>query len=104
MSLYPTAANWQTLNNQCLTNMNDMVTRYGKEVMLAEVGMPVAEATAAKAFLTDIITKNNSLPNGKGLGVFYWEPEAYNGWQGYGLGAFDASGKPTVAMDAFLIK
>jgi arabinogalactan endo-1,4-beta-galactosidase len=104
MSLYPTAANWQSLNNQCLVNMNDMVTRYGKEVMLAEVGMPVTEAAAAKAFLTDIITKNNSLPNGKGLGVFYWEPEAYNGWQGYSLGAFDASGKPTVAMDAFLIK
>ncbi|MEO7211482.1 glycosyl hydrolase 53 family protein [Mucilaginibacter sp.] len=104
MSLYPTAANWQTLNTQCLTNMNDMVTRYGKEVMLAEVGMPVAEATAAKAFLTDIITKNNSLAGGKGLGVFYWEPQAYNGWQGYQLGAFDATGKPTIAMDAFLIK
>ncbi|RWY57490.1 glycoside hydrolase family 53 protein [Mucilaginibacter gilvus] len=104
MSLYPTAANWQTLNAQCLTNMNDMATRYGKEVMLAEVGMPVAEATAAKAFLTDIITKNNSLAGGKGLGVFYWEPQAYNGWQGYQLGAFDATGKPTVAMDAFLIQ
>jgi arabinogalactan endo-1,4-beta-galactosidase len=104
MSLYPTAANWQTLNAQCLTNMNDMVTRYGKEVMLAEVGMPVAEARAAKAFLTDIITKNNSLAGGKGLGVFYWEPQAYNGWQGYQLGAFDATGKPTIAMDAFLIK
>ena len=104
MSLYPTSANWQTLNAQCLTNMNDMVTRYGKEVMLAEVGMPVAEATAAKAFLTDIITKNSSLAGGKGLGVFYWEPQAYNGWQGYQLGAFDATGKPTIAMDAFLIK
>ena len=104
MSLYPTSANWQTLNAQCLTNMNDMVTRYGKEVMLAEVGMPVAEATAAKAFLTDIITKNNSLAGGKGLGVFYWEPQAYNGWQGYQIGAFDATGKPTIAMDAFLIK
>lgn len=104
MSLYPTAANWQALNAQCLINMNDMVSRYGKEVMLAEVGMPVTEPAATKAFLTDIITKNNSLPDGKGLGVFYWEPEAYNNWQGYTLGAFDATGKPTIAMDAFLIK
>lgn len=104
MSLYPTAANWQSLNNQCLANMQDMVIRYGKEVMIAEVGMPVSEATAAKAFLTDIIIKNNSLPDGKGLGVFYWEPQAYNGWQGYQLGAFDATGKPTIAMDAFLTK
>jgi arabinogalactan endo-1,4-beta-galactosidase len=100
----PNGGQLANLNAQCLTNMNDMVTRYGKEVMLAEVGMPVAEATSAKAFLTDIITKNNNLAGGKGLGVFYWEPQAYNGWQGYQLGAFDASGKPTIAMDAFLIK
>jgi arabinogalactan endo-1,4-beta-galactosidase len=33
--------------------------------------------------------------------VFYWEPECYNNWQGYGLGAFDNTGKPTVAMSAF---
>ena len=35
------------------------------------------------------------------LGVFYWEPEAYNGWKSYSLGAFDKSGKPTAAMNAF---
>lgn len=102
MSLYPTSATWQTLNTQCLTNMNDMAARYNKEVMLCEVGMPAAEPAASKAFLTDIITKTNSVS--KGLGVFYWEPEAYNDWQGYKLGAFDATGKPTVAMDAFLVK
>jgi arabinogalactan endo-1,4-beta-galactosidase len=32
--------------------------------------------------------------------VFYWEPEAYN-WQDYSLGAFDSTGKPTIALDAF---
>jgi len=102
MSLYPTSSTWQTLDKQCLTNMNDMVSRYGKEVMLCEVGMPAAEPEASRAFLTDIIMKTNSVS--KGLGVFYWEPEAYNDWQGYKLGAFDVTGKPTVAMDAFLVK
>ena len=34
MSLYPTASNWSTLNAQCLANMNDMVARYNKEVMV----------------------------------------------------------------------
>ncbi|WP_442589456.1 glycoside hydrolase family 53 protein [Pedobacter sp. AW31-3R] len=102
MSLYPTASDWQTKNNQCLTNMNDMVSRYGSEVMICEVGMPVSEAVAAKAFLSDLIAKNKSLPNQKGLGVFYWEPQSYGSWNGYGLGAFDDTGKPTVAMDAFL--
>lgn len=102
MSLYPSAADWQTKNNQCLANMNDMITRYGSEVMICEVGMPMSEANAAKAFLADLITKNKSLAQNKGLGVFYWEPQAYNGWKGYRLGAFDDSGKPTIALDAFL--
>jgi arabinogalactan endo-1,4-beta-galactosidase len=102
MSLYPVAATWQSLDKQCLSNMNDMVSRYDKEVMLCEVGMPAAEPEASRAFLTDIIMKTNSVS--KGLGVFYWEPEAYNDWQAYKLGAFDVTGKPTVAMDAFLVK
>lgn len=101
VSLYPTAENWQTLNNQCLANMNDMVTRYNKEIMICEIGMGWTEATACKAFITDLISKTKALKDGKGLGIMYWEPEAYNNWNGYSLGAFDNSGKPTIAMDAF---
>lgn len=103
MSLYPSTNNWADLDNQCLINMNDMVNRYGKSVMIVEVGMTVNSPDTCKAFLTDIITKTNSVNGGNGLGVFYWEPECYN-WQNYSLGAFDASNKPTAAMDAFLIK
>jgi arabinogalactan endo-1,4-beta-galactosidase len=102
MSLYPTAANWSTYNTSCAANMNDMVTRYNKPVMICEVGMPEDEAATCQSFLTDLIQKVKAVPGGKGLGVFYWEPESYNGWQGYGLGAFDNTGKPTVAMNAFL--
>jgi arabinogalactan endo-1,4-beta-galactosidase len=101
MSLYPSAANWSTLTGQCLSNMNDMVSRYGKEVMVCEVGMSWDQPDACKAFLTDIITKVKSVPDSKGLGVLYWEPQSYNNWQGYTLGAFDNSGKPTVALSAF---
>lgn len=100
MSLYPTSANWQTYNAQCLVNMNDMFSRYGSPVMIVEVGMPAAEATTCKAFLTDLLSKVNAVNGKQGLGVFYWEPEAYN-WQNYGLGAFDTSGRPTAALDAF---
>lgn len=102
MSLYPSPSNWADLNTQCLANMNDMVSRYGKQVMVCEVGMDVNSPAACKSFLTDIITKVNSVPGANGLGVFYWEPESYN-WKSYSLGAFDNQGKPTVAMDAFLI-
>ena len=101
MSLYPTAANWSTLDAQCLTNMNDMVSRYNKPVMMVEVGMSWTNATECKAFLADLIAKTKSVSGSKGLGVLYWEPEAYNNWKSYTLGAFDNSGRPTVALDAF---
>ncbi|MEJ7559622.1 MAG: glycosyl hydrolase 53 family protein [Pedobacter sp.] len=101
MSMYPSATDWAAKNTQCLANMTDMVSRYGSEVMIVEVGMPVSEAVASRDFIKDLIMKNKSLPNNKGLGVLYWEPQSY-GWNNYKLGAFDDSGKPTVAMDAFL--
>ena len=101
MSLYPSTANWTTLNSQCLTNMNDMVSRFGSEIMVCEVGMSWDQAATCNTFLTDLIAKVKSLSGSKGLGVLYWEPEAYNNWQGYTLGAFDNSGKPTIALNAF---
>ncbi|MBL7701990.1 MAG: glycosyl hydrolase 53 family protein [Ferruginibacter sp.] len=101
MSLYPSTANWGTLNSQCLTNMNDMVARYGSEIMICEVGMSWDQAATCNSFITDLIAKVKSVNNNKGVGVFYWEPEAHNNWQGYTLGAFDNSGKPTLALNAF---
>ncbi|GHN00351.1 arabinogalactan endo-beta-1,4-galactanase [Cytophagales bacterium WSM2-2] len=106
MSLYPSYASqgvngWSAVNSLCLTNMNDMVTRYNKPVMVVEVGMPVNDAATAKAFLVDIINKTKAVPGKNGLGVFYWEPECYKDWQGYKLGAFDDSGKPSIALEAF---
>ena len=101
MSLYPSATNWASYNAQCLTNMNDMVSRYGKEVMIVEAGMSWTNASECNDFLNDLIIKTKAVSGGKGLGVLYWEPEAYNNWKGYTLGAFDNSGKPTVALKAF---
>jgi len=106
MSLYPSYAKdkgyntWQEVNDACLANVNDMIERYGTEVMICEVGMPYTQAQECKDFLTDLISKIKAVPNGKATGVFYWEPQCYN-WVGYQLGAFDTTGKPTVAMDAF---
>ncbi len=101
MSLYPNSTNWANMNTQALNNMHDMVQRYNKEVMVVEVGMSWDQATASRGFLADLITKTKSVPGNKGLGVLYWEPQSYNNWQGYTLGAFDNSGKPTVALNAF---
>jgi len=102
MSLYPNVSNWSTLTAQCLSNMNDMVARYKKEIMISEIGMDVSAAATAKLFIQDIISKTKLVNQKKGLGVFYWEPQCYNKWKGYTLGAFDNTGKPTVAMDGFM--
>jgi arabinogalactan endo-1,4-beta-galactosidase len=101
MSLYPNAGNWSVLNSQCLTNMNDMVSRYNKPVMICEVGMPWTDSVACNSFIKDLNTKAKFVTANKALGIFYWEPEAFNNWQGYSLGAFDNSGKPTLALEAF---
>ena len=101
MSLYPTPANWSTMNAQILSNMNDMVSRFDKDVMVVEVGMSWDQSIACKLFLEDLIVKIKSVNNKRGLGILYWEPQAYGNWNGYTLGAFDNSGKPTLALSAF---
>ncbi len=101
MSLYPTTANYTSLDAQCLANINDMVSRYGTPCMIVEAGMESDQPGITRSFLTDIITKVNSVANGNGLGVWYWEPEAYNNWQSYGLGAFTTTGRPSIALQAF---
>jgi Arabinogalactan endo-1,4-beta-galactosidase len=101
MSLYPSKTTWSLMNTECIANINDMIKRYNTEVMICEVGMPWDEATACKAFLTDLITKAKAVENKKCLGIFYWEPQSHARWNGYTLGAFDSEGRPTEAMDAF---
>lgn len=99
MSLYPQKDTWESMNTACIANMKDMIERYDSEVVLCEVGMPWDEAESSKSFLTDLIEKSKAID--RCLGIFYWEPQAYGNWKSYTLGAFDNSGKPTVAMDAF---
>ena len=99
MSLYPEPSTWQGLANDCLANMQDMKSRYGKEVMICEIGMRQDEPETTRDFIADMIAKTRSA---NGLGVFYWEPQVYDGWKGYGKGAWQENGQPSVAMDAFL--
>lgn len=101
MSLYPDSHTYIQMNEACLANMEDMINRYGCEVMICEVGMPWDEMVNCRIFLADLLSKAQSIADNKCLGVFYWEPQACNGWKQYTLGAFDESGKPTIALDAF---
>jgi len=82
-------------------NLNDMATRYGKEVMVVEVGGDVTKAQNTYDMLVAVQKKVNAVPNGKGLGVVYWEPEGEQSWSGYRLSCWGADGKPTKALTAF---
>ncbi|QKG55628.1 glycosyl hydrolase 53 family protein [Hymenobacter sp. BRD128] len=102
LSLYPNADTWPTFTAQAQANMNDLVARYpGKEVMVVETGLANYVPIATRQMLLDLIAKTQAVPGNKGLGVLYWEPEAYN-WKGYTLGAWGTDGRATVAMDGFL--
>lgn len=102
-SAYPTTVkgiDWRAATAACLHTMNDLAARYGKPVMLAEVGAPWNHPQG-RAIIADLIAKVRQVEHGKGVGVFYWEPQAYD-WKGYPMGAFDHDGRPTAIMDAFL--
>jgi arabinogalactan endo-1,4-beta-galactosidase len=82
-------------------NLNDMVSRYGKEVMVVEVGGDYTLVQNTYDMLVAVIAVVKSVPNNKGLGVIYWEPEGEKSWSGYQLNAWQANGKPSAALDAF---
>lgn len=101
MSLYPSVTNWRSLTDQCMNTLAWVVSQYQTPVMITEVGMPADQPDTCYAFLSYLKAQLNIVPNSKALGIFYWEPQSYMRWKGYGLGAFDDSGKPTRALNAF---
>ena len=108
LSCYPEENNWQNATTQCLNNLTTLYKRYGRKVMICEIGMAwdSPNAIAVMQKMVDGCRKSSVC-----LGVFYWEPEVYGGWKpaiyetlgwgAYNKGAFDNSGKPMAALDAF---
>jgi len=101
MSIYPDTATWRTTETQVLSNMRDMVSHYGKDVMISEIGIEWWDVDSSYALIKKLMADVSALPNNRGLGVFYWEPLAPSGWNGYQKGTLDNSGKLTKALDAF---
>jgi arabinogalactan endo-1,4-beta-galactosidase len=83
-------------------NLKDMAVRYGKEVMVVEVGGEDMKVQNTYDMLIAVLKKVKEVPDNKGIGVFYWEPEGARSWSHYGLSVWGADGKPTKAMDAFI--
>jgi arabinogalactan endo-1,4-beta-galactosidase len=83
------------------SNLNDMVVRYGKEVMIVEIGGEATKPQNTFDMLIAVQQKVKAVPNGKGLGVLYWEPQGATNWSRYNLSAWGDDGKPTKALKAF---
>lgn len=104
MSLYPYWAEqngekggWAKVADDCIANINHLKQKYGKPVMICEIGMAYDQGELCKQLITKMMNTDVE-------GIFYWEPEAPNGYNGgYNLGCFD-NDAPTVALDAFKIK
>ena len=82
-------------------NLNDMVKRYNKEVMIVEIGGEDDKIENTYQLLTTAIKAVKNVPNNKGIGVLYWEPQGARSWSHYNLSAWQADGKPSPALDAF---
>ena len=82
-------------------NLADMASRYGKEVMVCEVGGEAAQPQDTYAMLVAVQKAVRAVPDGRGLGVFYWEPEGAASWSHYPLSCWGPDGRPTLALSAF---
>jgi arabinogalactan endo-1,4-beta-galactosidase len=103
MSLYPSASGWNTAVTKTVNNAKDMINRYGKEIMISEIGMDNNQAAAGKSFVAAMKNQIRNLPGGKGKGVFYWEPQATPGYNaGYTKGAWQSNMMPTATMEGFI--
>ena len=90
--------------NDLAANMNNLAERYGKEVMVVEVGGEDKQAQNTYDMLVAVQHKVKAVPKGKGLGVIYWEPQGARSWSRYPLSAWGDDGRPTKALDAFLVE
>lgn len=82
-------------------NIVSLYKDFGKPVMIVETGGETDKYNDdTYMMLIDLLSVVKS---NRGLGVFYWEPQAPRKWShGYALGCWDENGKPLQALDAFL--
>lgn len=98
---------WKTMNTLCANNISTLSERFGVEVMISEIGTKSDNPTLAAQVMQDFVNKVSETDSAC-AGIFYWEPQVYNGWKpqeynalgwgAYDMGAFDSEGKLTQAL------
>ncbi|MBO5033627.1 MAG: glycosyl hydrolase 53 family protein [Lachnospiraceae bacterium] len=56
-------------------DMSALAAKYGKPLMLSEIGGVESEEEESYELLAGAVRAIKAVPDGQGLGVFYWEPE-----------------------------
>ncbi len=115
-------------------NLDDLSARYDKDVLVAETAYPFTSQdkdgfgniissnpvagydftpAGQKKLLADVMTIVRAVPNGRGLGIFYWEPTwtavpgngwdpadpaSGNGWENQALFDFDNRALPALSV------
>lgn len=104
MSYYPYWLNTHYSENieDLKKNINAVIGRFGKDVIITEIGGIDEEADITHEMLSQVIKILREVPNNSGRGIFYWEPQGARSWSRYKLSAWGADGKPTKALKAFL--
>ena len=69
--------------------------------MVVEVGGEDTQVQNTYDMLIAVQNKVKAVPDGKGLGVIYWEPEGARSWSRYALSAWGDDGRPTRAWMLF---
>ena len=116
ISIYPYLAqnkSWTNPQNgasQTIGTVEDAITatfdnckfvweKYKKQTIIVETAMKADYPEGGKKFLSQLLNEaSNSLYC---KGVFYYEPQAHYGWNGYKYGAFNQDGTPSDIMDAY---
>jgi len=111
----------EVCNSQAISRIKALIAKFNVPVIVSEVGVKTNadEAKAAKV-LSEFMAEAKKIDRCKG--VFYWEPEVYDGWKpaiyslpdqiekyagkreiwgGYDMGAFLSDGRASSVMDAF---
>lgn len=111
LSHYPqnnTSKSWKTMNDEAVSTIKTVAKRYGKKVMVCEVGTKSSDENLAAKVMSDFMTKIVSINSC--VGIFYWEPQVYNwkpsyynnvGWSAYDMGAFTSKRSPAKVLKVF---
>ena len=112
LSHYPqthASKGWSEMNSLCLNHIKSLGDTYGTPVMICEIGTKQSNEALATQVMNDFMTKAKAL--NQCAGVFYWEPQVFNGWKpaiyndkgwnAYDMGAFNTNGQPSSALNCF---